>query len=374
MTLSTSIIDDESDLDPIRERWDALAVRTAKPFCAPAWMLAWWRNARPQQAGLRVIAVTDGDQLVGLAALYALRPKGARSAYEVMAAQLSPPAGLLVEPTREAEVCEAIMAALATARPKARSIRLWDRGGAEGIAEQLAAGAAGRKAWVHVAAPTPLPVISLDDLDYQQWLATLHSKFRQESRRMRRRLDDEEARFSLVGAGDLDRALDAFIELHGERWQERGGSNALIPGFKSMFTEAAAALVPLGRMRIFTIEVGDQTIAVNILVAAGSEVCGWNSGFDQAWGRYSPSMQLTLHAIADATERGERRVNLGPGRTPYKSRLADFDEEVALKTVMPRDSGYLLARLGLAPYQLRDAVGRRLSADAKRRLRSLARR
>ena len=374
MTLSTSIIDEESDLDPLRERWDALAVQTANPFCAPAWMLAWWRNARPARAGLRVIAVTDGEQLVGLAPLYAIRPGGARSTYEVMAAQLSPPAGLLVEPTREAEVCEAIMAALATARPRARSIRLWDRLSAQGIAEQLAAGAPVREAWVHVAAPTPLPVISLGDQDYEQWLGTLHSKFRQESRRMRRRLDDEQARFSLVGAGDLGRALDAFIELHGERWQERGGSNALIPGFKSMFSEAAAELVPLGRMRIFTIEVKDQTIAVNILVAAGSEVCGWNSGFDQAWGRYSPSMQLTLHAIADAAERDEQRFNLGPGRTPYKSRLADFDQEVALKTVLPRDSGYLLSRLELAPYQLRGAIGRRLSADAKRRLRTVARR
>ena len=373
MTLSATIIDDEPGLDSIIAQWDALAVRIGKPLSTPAWMLAWWRNARPEDAEMRVVAIVDGERLVGVAPLFATRSRSSRSAYEVMAARLSPPASLLAEPNREEEVCEGVMHALLGVRPRPRSLRLWDRAGPTGLAESLAAQAPGRPAWVHVAALTPLPVISLDGLGFDDWMATRNSKFRQESRRLRRRLEDVDARFSLVGPDDLDRALDAFVELHGGRWEERGGSNALVPGLKAMLEEAAAELLPAGRLRIFTIEAEGQTIAVNILVAAGEEVCGWNSGFDEGWSRYSPSMQLTLHAVADAAERGELRVNLGPGRMSYKSRLADGEEGVALKTLVPRDSAYLLSRLRLAPYQLRSAIGRRLSADAKRRLRRLMR-
>ncbi len=372
--LSAIVVDDESGLEAIRSDWDALAIRTGSPFSAPAWALAWWRNAAPRRAGLRVVAVADGEKLVGVAPLYATHANRARSAYEVMAARLSPPAGLVAEPSRGTEVCEAVLGALASARPRARSLRFWDRVGSGGLCAGFGEAASGRLPWTHAATPAPLPVISLDGRSYEEWFATRQSKFRQESRRMRRRLEDAEAEFALVGPDRLDRALDAFVELHGARWEGRGGSNALIPGFKSMFAEAAEELLPAGRLRIFTIEAEGRIVAVNILLAAGEEVCGWNSGFDESWSRYSPSMQLTLHAVADAAERGERRVNLGPGRMGYKLRLADGEEEVAMTTVVPRDSHYLVSRARLLPYQLRGAIGRRLSDRAKQRLGRLARR
>jgi CelD/BcsL family acetyltransferase involved in cellulose biosynthesis len=372
--LSTVIIDDESDLGEIRSQWDALAVKTGKPFSAPAWVLAWWRNVHPKSSGMRVVAVRDGSSLVGLAPLYATRPKGSRSAYEVMAARLSPPASLLVEPSRKEEVCGEVMRALAEAQPKPRSLRLWDQVDPDGFAKLLAKPAPGPGAWIHATPPAPLPLITLEGLSYDDWFGSLSSKFRQEARRRNRRLEDAGARFCLAEEGDLDRVLDAFVELHGARWDDRGGSSALVPGLKAMLAEAAAELLPGGRMRIFTIEVEGRTIAANILVAAGGEVNGWSSGFDDDWGRFSPSIQLTLHAVADAAERGDRLINMGPGRMSYKARLADAEEQVALTSLVPRDSAYPVSRLWFAPHQLRTAVSRRLSDDTKLRLRRLARR
>jgi CelD/BcsL family acetyltransferase involved in cellulose biosynthesis len=373
LALSTVVIDDEAGLEGIRDDWDALAVRSGAPFAAPGWMLAWWRNARPERAAMRVVAVFDGARLVGLAPLFAMRPRGFRSTYEVMSAPLSPPAGPLAEPGCRGEVLAEVMNALAKARPKPRSLRLWDRVAGAGLAGSSTLRSGGG-AWIHTKSPTPLPTISLEGRDYEEWFATISSKLRQESRRKRRRVEDAGGSFHLVGPGDLDRALDAFVQLHGARWSERGGSNALVPGLGEMLKEAAAEMVPDGRMRIFTIEVEERPIAVNILVAAGGEVAGWSSGFDEQWSRFSPSILLTLHAIADAAERGEHRINMGPGLMSYKLRLADGEEEVALTTVVPRDSAYPLSRILFVPQQLRGAAGQRLSDDAKRRLRRLTRR
>ena len=371
MALAVAIAGDESDLEGIRARWDQLAVEAGRPFCAPGWMLPWWRNACPAGAGLRVVTVTDRDRLLGVAPLWTAKDRGGRSDYEALSTWLAPPAGPLAAPGWEREVAEATMEALAAARPKPAAIRLWNRGGSDGAGWGLADSAAGRRSWVHTAQPVPLPIVSLEGLSYDDWFATRSSKFRQESRRLRRRLEDAGARFGLVEPAGVERVLDAFIELHGQRWRNRGGSNALIPGLRGMLVEAAEELMPGGRLRIFTIEADGGVIAVNILVAAGQEVSGWSSGFAQSWYRYSPSLQLTLYAIADAIERGEKRLCLGPGDTGYKQRLADTGQQITMMTIVPRDRAYPLTRLRLAPYQARSCLSARLSPESKRRLRRL---
>ena len=374
MAMVTAIIEDGEDLIPLRDQWDRLAVETSRPFCAPAWMLAWWRHARPRGAVARTVTVVDDGRLVGIAPFWA--PRGGRlsSGYEVMAARLSPPAGPLAAPQREKDVAAAMVRALTALRPRPSWLRFDDWIGTGGLGGCLVEGWPKRRPWVYSIPPEPVPSVSLGGLGYEDWIATKSSKFRQETRRLRRRLDDSGARFMSAGLDEVDRSLDAFIELHRARWEGRGGSNALVPGIREMLGEAARELVPSGRMRVFAIEVEEQVIAVNILVAAGEEVSGWNSGFDQGWSRYSPSMLLTLHAVADAAERGEARVSLGPGGMGYKLRLADGQKEITTLTLIPRGASYPLTRLRLAPYQMRWALSRQLSPDAKLRLRRLARR
>jgi CelD/BcsL family acetyltransferase involved in cellulose biosynthesis len=371
VTLATKVIEAEADAAAVSQEWDDLAIAASRPFCAPAWALAWWRNVAPAGAALRIVTVRDGERLVGLAPFWA-DGSGRRPGYETMAAHLSPPAGPLAAPGREAEVAAALTEALAEASPKPASLRLEDQVGEGRIADLVAESWSG--VWVHAAPPAPLPIVVLDGHDYESWLATKSSKFRQETRRLKRRLDDAGAEFGLVEGDGVERAVDAFVELHGARWEDRGGSNALVPGIREMLAGAARELLPSGRLRIYAAEVGDRIIAVNILVAAGVEVCGWNSGFDPEWGRYSPSLLLTLHALADAAERGEKRLSLGPGGAAYKRRMADAEEEVGVLTVVPRGAGYLRTRLGLVGHQLRWGLSRRLSPDAKQRLRRLARR
>jgi CelD/BcsL family acetyltransferase involved in cellulose biosynthesis len=366
VSLSVQVVCKEEDAVVLAPAWDRLAVAASRPFCAPGWALPWWRNAAPDGAQLRIIAVHDGEELIGVGQ-FSVSGRG----YETLSAHLAPPAGPIAASGREVEVATAIAVALAEASPRPGPLRLEDQLGDDMVAGLITRHWPGATPWVHETAPVPLPVVVFDDLDFDGWLATKSSKFRQETRRLRRRLDDAGGIFRLVGEDGLDDAITAFIDLNGARWEGRGGSNALIPGIRPMLSDAAAALLHEGRLRVYAVEVEGRIIAVNILVAAGEEVCGWNSGFDPEWGKFSPSLLLTLHALAEATERGERRLGLGPGAGAYKLRMADREEKIGILTVVPKGRGYLTARSRLLGLQVRAAAGRRLSPEAKGKLRSL---
>ena len=78
-------------------------------------------------------------------------------------------------------------------------------------------------------------------------------------------------------------------------------------------------------------------------------------------------MLLTLHAVADATERGEASFNLGPGEGGYKRRLADLQEEWMRVTTLPRRGAYPLRRLGMAGRDASRTLKRAAARAVKRR-------
>ncbi len=368
MALSVEILDDESQLDSIVGQWDALAIESGNPYCAPAWMLAWWRNVRGPEAALRAVCVHEGDRLLGLAPLWVADGSEQRAHYEVLTARLSPPATPLVSTGREADVVAAMAKGLAAATPKLSLLRLEGRHADAVLSERLLSAWPGLRPGVHTVPAVPMPIVAVAGRSYEEWLGTKSSKFRQEARRLRRRLDDAGARFSLVGPADLDRALDAFENLHGGRWSERGGSTALVPGWRQMLAEAYESL-PEQRLRIFTLELEGRIVAVQILVAAGGEVAGWSGGFDDAAKKFSPAIQLTLHTIEDTAERGEDHLNLGPGGQSYKARLADAEDAMSVMKIIPRGRSYPRIKLRLVVQETKERVGERLGERRKRSLR-----
>jgi CelD/BcsL family acetyltransferase involved in cellulose biosynthesis len=369
--LSTEVIEDEAGLDAIRGSWDELAVAARQPYSCPAWMVAWWRHARPKRARLRAIAAFDGDQLAGIAPLYLAPGVLGRREQRLLAARLASPAGPLALPGRETEVAAALAPAIA---PGGATVRLEGQARAPDWPHELAQAWPGRSPWVHSALPTPAPCVTLDGLDYESWLAGKSSSFRKEARKDRRRLEAAGGSFTLAGPETAERMLSAFLRLHEARWSTRGGSNALVPGLPAMLSEVARELVPSGRMRLYAIEAGGEPVCVLLQVAAGGQVNSWNVGFDEQWGEYSPGSQLILYGIGDAMERGDRRLDLGPGAQPYKVRLADSQTEVDTITLVARGAGYPVDRARLAHYQARWALSRRLSPETKQRLKRLVRR
>src|SRR5687767_15985774 len=65
-----------SDVERYADAWDSLALAAGEPYCQSAWMLAWWREAAPAGARLRVAVAREDDRLVGIAPFYGQRRLG----------------------------------------------------------------------------------------------------------------------------------------------------------------------------------------------------------------------------------------------------------------------------------------------------------
>jgi hypothetical protein len=64
--LEARVIESLPDAEEFSPEWDRLAVAAGLPYCAPAWMLAWWRHLGPVNSAPRIVAVLERGGLVGL--------------------------------------------------------------------------------------------------------------------------------------------------------------------------------------------------------------------------------------------------------------------------------------------------------------------
>jgi CelD/BcsL family acetyltransferase involved in cellulose biosynthesis len=350
--MRTIVAESVEALDPWLARWDALAVATARPYCAPGWMLAWWEHMRPAQTDLRVILVADGDRLLGVAPFFLHHGRAGRRDARVLCAghshRLDLPA--VDRPATAAAVASTLVAE----RPSLVSL--------EGFEAGSDWPALVRRAWPGRRAPAsrtlarqPTPIVSLDPAGHGAWLAAQSKNFRKKTGQARRRLEQEGGRVEL--AADRGAAIDAFARLHAERWEGRGGSS-LAPGPTGAMLRAAAARLPEDRLRLWTVRVGSEIAAVQVFVAAGGEVANWNGGWDERHARVQPPLLALLAAMDDAAARGEHRIDMGGGDDHYKQRFADdsLALEIASTVLLPAGVRTPLTRLELVPGQARRAL------------------
>jgi CelD/BcsL family acetyltransferase involved in cellulose biosynthesis len=360
------VVESLDGLAPIRAEWDALAVQAGRPFAAPAWPLAWWEHMRPAAAHLQVLVAEADGVLAGIAPLYALG-----GVNRAMGGELAP-VEPLARPGFEDRFAEAASELLAAAEPRARLVELVEHRGDPDWAERLSrAWPGGRGAWRWLEAEAPAPRVVFAD-GFEAWMAEKSKSFRRDIRTSRRKLEEAGGAFRFATEETLEGDVREFLRLHRMRLADRGGTS--IPegrAIERMLVAVGRELLPAERFRLLCLDLDGETIAADLLIAAGAELSAWNSGFDEAHRDFSPIMQCLVHALADAAERGERTMSLGPGEQSYKGRLANDEESIGSSVVVPRGASYPLARLRLAPRQARRALASRLSADAKRRLRRL---
>jgi len=367
VTLKAQVHQSLDDLVPVRDEWDALAVKVARPFAAPAWTLGWWNHLRPPGSRLSVVSVRDGTSLVGLFPLI-----GRSRAFEPIGGGLAP-----VEPLcalgEEPAVAAVAAAALAEAEPSPASLELELHDGSPDWTRLLATawgGGRGASRWTKKAAP--VPSVMLTD-DYETWMKGRSATFQKEMRRKQRKAEAAGATFRHATPDTLAEDVRVFVELHRRRLSEKGGSSLPEAGMERMLIDVGTELLASRRFRLLCLDVDGRPIAAQLLISAGSEVSAWNTGFDEAYGKLSPLMLCMIHSIARAIEGGERTMSLGPGAQSYKYRLTDEEESLRFDVLVPRGRGYLGARLGLLPAQARHQIGAHLSESAKQRLRSLGR-
>jgi CelD/BcsL family acetyltransferase involved in cellulose biosynthesis len=122
-------------------------------------------------------------------------------------------------------------------------------------------------------------------------------------------------------------------------------------------------------------EIDGEAIGTDIYLAGGGTVTGINGGWDENWKRLSPPLLATMHMIEDSIDRGERRLDLGPGAHSHKTRFANGDSPVVWSVLMPPGprlaQTFALTAPLLAPSTARTLAKRVLTPEQVHSLRQL---
>ena len=351
------LLDEPAAVAPHIQAWDDLAVAGRLPYCTPAWMLGWWEHARPDDARLRVAVALDGAELVGIAPCYAVREHGVEH-MRLLSSPISHRTQPLAAAGREREAAGVIAQALAETRPGIVAFDGVPQGSPwPGLLADAWPGRLrpGRRVTEAMGAPT----LTLADGGFDAWFAERSSNFRSQMRRARRSLEEQGAIVRLASTpAEIEQDIGAFIRLHHARWDPRGGSDALDDGVERMLQAIAQELVEAGRLRLASVATADETVAVQVIVAAGGEASYWLGGFDDAWARSKPALVALLAAVEDVFARGEERFDLGGGTQDYKLRFADGQDLLEWTSVAPRGARAPLDWALLAPSRARAALAR----------------
>jgi CelD/BcsL family acetyltransferase involved in cellulose biosynthesis len=368
-------------LAPLSGGWDALAVECGRPHVAPAWVLGWWRHLAPRNAEPRVVAVRDGDELIGLAPFFVDHSRRGRLDYRLSGIELSAGLSPLARPGREWEVAAGIGEALATATPRPDLIAL------EGFPADSPWLLALRDGWPEPARPQARlyqtygsPLLTLREPSFEAWLAGKSANFRGQMRRLRRHVADAGGVLRTATHETLADDIATFLRLHAERWESLGESNLVAMGetLPPMLDEVGRALLDEDRFQLSVLEVDGEPAGAQLFMSAGEQVMYVNGGFSERYAKLKPSMLGLLERIESAFARGERCLDLGLGEQPYKLRFANGNAPVAWGILMApgRRLPLTYARTVpmLARYTLRDVAKRRLKEEQIDGLRTLRRR
>ncbi len=312
-----------AELERLAESWDRLAVDQSRPRSAPDWVIAWCRHLLPRRARLRVIAVWEGDTLVGIVPLFVHRNPLGLCKYQLAGT------GVLygVEPLVRSGADETVMPVVARVVSRlvphpdvvdldcVRGAHRWTR-----LASEEWTGA---DPWV-VTTDVTAPQIWLGD-GYGEWLDARSRTFRKTLRTLERKLRAEgfEPKSHRDAASVVER-LSVLSAQYESRRRARAGAGLLFDHrVRAMIRDAAVNLDGAGRVCLVTWERPGRVAATLFGMGAGSELSVWVSGFDPAWSDLSPGIVNMATMAAQAAEAGSDVLDLGPGEEPYKARFSD---------------------------------------------------
>jgi CelD/BcsL family acetyltransferase involved in cellulose biosynthesis len=362
------LIEDPARLESLRSQWDELAASAGNPYALSGWLLPWWRHARPSDAQLRFVCAFDGDELVGVAPFFVARGPARSATYRLLGAGTSTGVEPVARVGRERECAATFAAALARTSPTPWLLRL------EGVARESVWPGLLRETWpgplhTRVRDTAPAPFVTTRGLTYEQWLDSVSRKFRRTLRLGERRLAEAGASVRLAPPAEAGPAVQAFVALHQARWAGRGGSGVVDPGVEQMLADLPHELEP-PQLQIWLLEADGRVVSAVIFLSAGGITTSWLGGFDESYS-VAPPLLLTIDgAVRHAIERGEERLDLGPGRQTLKERFADGERELAWIDLVPAGPRSVPVRLALGAGR----IARSLPPGLKARLKSLLRR
>jgi CelD/BcsL family acetyltransferase involved in cellulose biosynthesis len=347
-----TLITDIGELEALAPEWDALAVAASNPVAAPSWVLPWWRHVAEPGFAARVVAVRDRGRLVGLAPFYAHSPRRGIVEYRLMGSEFGMCMQPLALPGREWQVAREIGSQLAEANPAPSIVAFGPMTLASHWIVALRSQWPGRAPGVdRLQRIDGAPLIVLNEPSYEAWLESLGSKMRRDVRRAERLFEEAGGATRMSTLDTYAADAEAFVRLHGSRWDGRGWSRFTSLGEKlsDWFGELGAELIEQDRLRMYVLEVDGKAICVKFCLRAGDEFATVNVGWDEDYAKLAPAKLSVLRVVEDGYRLGCRRVHMGTGDHANKLRLANGSDPVGWTIFIPPSSGAPLAYAHVLP-------------------------
>lgn len=317
MSLRVETIDSLAGLEAIEEEWRDVWRRdeAATPFESPEWLLPWTRHLWGG-GDLRVLAVRDGQELVGLAPLFrwGLGGRTPLARLSFLGAGVTDHLGMVAIPGRAVDAARGVLERLAETRSEWHVCDL----------DELRPGSALLRAdpppeLVVQHAPCGVcPVLALPR-SMDELRGTLSPKFRKNLRQAQTRLQRMGAEFRTVVAGEVKPAMRALFRLHAARWQERGERGMLAGDVLQQFhLEASERLARANLLRLNIVRLGESIFAAQYNLWRNGRLYYYLSGFDPAQARFSPGAALLSWSIEAAIAEGGVEVDFLRHREEYK--------------------------------------------------------
>src|SRR3954447_1893850 len=326
------------------------------PFVRPGWFEVWLRAFGSGDRTERVALRRDSELA---AAIVLLRRRGTLASPTNWHTPAFGP--VAADPEAEREVARALV----DRAPSVLDLSFLDPASAFAGELQAAARDAGRLLIVRPVLRSPY--VPLEG-SFESYEAGLSSKFRRETRRRRRKLDDL-GEVTIAFADGRERRgelLDEGFAVEGSGWKERKGTAiASSPQTDAFYRDVAAWAAADGALELGFLRLGGRCIAFLLSIVGGGEVHVVKVGFDPELRRYAPGTLLTRAAIERAFERGMARYDFLGADDAYK---LDWTDAVRERV---RIQAFGRTPYGLAAYSAwhwgRPAAKRALPARERRR-------
>jgi CelD/BcsL family acetyltransferase involved in cellulose biosynthesis len=126
-----------------------------------------------------------------------------------------------------------------------------------------------------------------------------------------------------IGPGDTADTMARLAELHQQIRTTAGDAGSFATADLRRFHIAAARrFEAAGRLRLYRLDVGEQTIAAILCYRYGETVSFYSTGYAPEWKTYGPGRQIMARAIAGAIDEGATTFDLLRGDESHKKRWA----------------------------------------------------
>lgn len=357
---------EETEWASFQHEWNSLLETSDadRLFLSWDWITLWWQFFRsPPEESLLILAVYDGDALIGMAPMIigviqrrvGLRVRSA----QLVGYRLDGREGMLSEYLdvvatrgRESEVRAAILESLIKSHGCGEVVIGWS------LQAQAWTACTRQTLWQRLRLDSPNRSYQVDLANgFEAYLARLGSSTRRSVFNLRRRLEQlGKVEFLVASASECAAALDDLNRLHSARW----GSQA----FKGRKLEFHRELIDrwkdLGQIVISRLLVAGVCVSVLYDIRVGERQYNIQMGFDAS---VEPKVSLGLihlgYAIEQASNQGVRIYDFlgGGGKTSdYKKNLASSSHSVHTIHVLNGFWPVAISRLRdwLRPYMIRN--------------------